>query len=153
MLRFNHMEITVPPGFVAAHGEALYAFLHDVLGFERSIFPGLDFPSLVVKTDPDASQFLFIAENDRPLPMASEDHLGFQLDDEAAVETVLARSLAWQARDARVEVRDMGMLDLEATTTRAIYVRYLLPLWFDVQHIAAKPGFEPDREWKFLPRQ
>lgn len=151
MLRFNHMEITVAPGFIAAHGEDLYAFLHDVLGFERSIFPGLDFPSLVVKTDEDASQFIFIAENAQPLATASEDHLGFQLDDDAAVEEVLARSLDWTTRDSRVEVRDMGLLELEATTTRAVYIRYLLPLWFDVQHIAAKPGFEPARAWQFLP--
>src|SRR6218665_2411492 len=112
MLRFNHMEITVPSGFIAASGEDLYAFLHEVLGFERSVFPGLDFPNLVVKTDPDASQFIFIAENAQPLPLASEDHLGFQLDDEAAVEKVLERSLAWQGRDARVEVRDMAVLKI-----------------------------------------
>lgn len=151
MLRFNHMEITVAPGFVARDGQALYAFLREVLGFERSVFPGLDFPSLVVKTDPDASQFLFIAENDQPLPQASEDHLGFQLDDAAAVEAVLARCRAWRERDPRVEIRDMGVLDLEETATRSIYVRYLLPLWFDVQHIAAKPGHAPTREWQFLP--
>lgn len=153
MLRFNHMEITVSPGFIAREGEALYAFLHEVLGFERSVFPGLDFPSLVVKTDEDASQFLFIAENAQPMLRTAEDHLGFQLDNATAVETVLARSLAWQERDARVEIRDMGVLDLEETTTRAVYIRYLLPLWFDVQHIAAKPGYTPAREWQFLPRR
>jgi hypothetical protein len=153
MLRFNHMEITVPPGFIAQDGESLYAFLHEVLGFERSVFPGLDLPSLVVKTDEDASQFLFIAENAQPLPRASEDHLGFQLDDAASVDAVLVRSRGWQERDPRVEIRDMGVLDLDQTTTRAVYIRYLLPIWFDVQHIAAKPGFAPAREWRFLPRR
>lgn len=150
-MRFNHMELTVAPGFVAENGEALYAFLHEVLDFERSVFPGLDFPSLVVKTDQDASQFLFIAEHPEPLGRASEDHLGFQMDDNDAVEQVLTRARDWQRRDPRVEIRDVGVLDLEATLTRAFYVRYLLPIWFDVQHIQAKRGHEPAFEWRFMP--
>jgi hypothetical protein len=28
-------------------------------------------------------------------------------------------------------------------------VRYLLPLWFDVQCMEYKPGAEPRRAWKF----
>ena len=151
MMRFNHMEITVSPGFVAEHGEDLYRFLHEVLGFAPSVFPGLDFPSLVVKTDPEASQFLFIAENEQPLARASDDHLGLHLDSDAEVEAVLAAAEAFKATDDRVEIRDLGMLELEATTTRAIYVRYLLPIWFDVQHIAHRPGHEPAREWRFAP--
>jgi hypothetical protein len=152
MIRMNHMEITVAPGTIARDGDNLAAFLHDVLGFERSIFPGMEIPYLVVKTDEEASQFLFIAENERPLPPASEDHLGFQLEDIDAVEAALTRTQEWQRRDPRVEIRDMGVLDLEETLTRAIYIRYLLPIWFDVQHIAAKPGFEPAREWCFAQR-
>lgn len=152
MLRMNHMEITVPRGLIEQSGESLMAFLAEVLGFQKSDFPGLDFPHLVVKTDPDASQFLFIAEHDQPLARASEDHLGFQLDSEAQVEQALAAAQAWQERDPRVEIRDMGVLDLEATRTRAVYIRYLLPLWFDVQHISAKPGFEPANEWRFTAR-
>lgn len=152
MLRFNHMEITIPVGLIEQDGENLFAFLHDIFGFERDVFPGLDFPSLVVKTDPEASQFLFISEHEQPLERASEDHLGFQLDSDAEVEAILARCEAWRERDPRVEIRDLGMLDLDKTTTRAFYVRYLLPIWFDVQHIGAKPGFEPARTWQFLPR-
>lgn len=152
MIRFNHMEITVPPGFVAADGENLFAFFEEVLGFERAEFPGLDFPSVVVKTDPDASQFLFIAENAAPLAKASEDHLGMHLDSAIDVEAALARCRIWEERDTRIEIRDLGTLDLEATSTRAFYVRYLLPIWFDVQNIAAKPGYAPSHGWKFVAR-
>ncbi len=151
MIRFNHMEITVPRGFVAAEGDNLVRFLEDVFGFLPSVFPGLDVPYIVMKTDPDATQFLFIPEHDALMQRASDDHLGFHLDSAAAVETLLKKCEDWRGQDPRVEIRDIGILHLEQTATRAIYVRYLLPIWFDIQNIAAKPGFPPARAWQFLP--
>jgi hypothetical protein len=150
MIRLNHAEITVPRGFVAQHHGDLEAFFISVLGFERSAFPGLEESSLVFKTDPDASQFLFIAEHDAPMPRMAEDHLGFHLDSFAEVDAILTRCEAFAARDDRLEIRHFDMLDLTATTTRAFYVRYLLPIWFDIQHIAAKAGHEPTHEWRFV---
>lgn len=151
MIRFNHMEITLPRGFIARDGERLYDFLHEVLGFERSDFPGLETPCLVVKTDAEASQFLFMPEHDTPLPRASEDHLGLHVDSFEQVEAMMAACEAWRERDPRLEIRDFGVLDLEQTRTRAFYVRYLLPIWFDIQHIEAKPGYPPARTWRFGP--
>lgn len=151
MLRFNHMEITVPPGFVARDGDSLLRFFEEIFGFERGAFPGLDDPHLVVTTDPEGSQFLFLAENEVNLSAASEDHLGFHLDSADEVEEVLQRCERFAAEDSRVEIRDLGILDLDQTITRAFYVRYLLPLWFDVQNITAKPGFEVARGWHFGP--
>lgn len=150
MLRFNHMEITLPPGFVARDGENLVRFFEEVFGFQRGAFPGLEDPHLVVSTDPEGSQFLFLAENEVSLPPASEDHLGFHVDTAEEVEELLKRCERYAERDSRVEIRDVGTLDLEKTTTRAFYVRYLLPLWLDVQNIAAKPGHEFSREWRFI---
>ena len=34
-------------------------------------------------------------------------------------------------------------------TTRAFYVRFGLPIWFDVQTQEYAPGSEPARQWKF----
>ena len=150
MLRFNHMEITVPPGFVAQEGENLLRFFEEIFGFERGAFPGLEDPHLVVSTDPEGSQFLFLAENEVSLPAASEDHLGFHVDSADEVEQIMQRCERFAKEDSRVEIRDFGILDLDQTSTRAFYVRYLLPLWFDVQNIAAKPGFEFAREWRFV---
>jgi len=149
VIRFNHIEVTVPRGFVAANTAAMDEFFLQVLGFRRSVFPGLEDSSLVFTTDEEASQFIFIAEHDQPAPPAAEDHLGLHLDDAAAVEAKLAQCEALRARDPRVEIRDFGVLDLEATSTRAFYVRYLLPIWFDIQNICHKPGFEPARAWRY----
>jgi hypothetical protein len=151
MIRFNHAEITVPRGFVAQHCDALHAFLVEIFGFLPSVFPGLAVPSLVFKTDSDASQFLFVAEHDLPISRASDDHLGFHLESDGEVAAALVLCRAWQARDPRVEIREFGALDLEETITHSFYVRYLLPIWFDVQHIAHKKGHEPARRWQFEP--
>src|SRR5688572_18633525 len=151
VIRFNHVEVTVPKGFVAEHGEALLTFVTETFGFLPSVFPGLDVESLLFKSDPDASQFLFVAEHDAPMPRVSDDHLGLHLDSDDEVAAALARCKAWQARDPRVEIREFDTLDLAETTTRSFYVRYLLPIWFDVQHIAHKAGHEPAREWRFEP--
>lgn len=151
MIRFNHMEITVPRGFCALHRREFDAFFLQLFDFLPSVFPGLEESSLVYRTDAAASQFLFIAEHDLPAPKLSDDHLGFHLDSARQVEDRLASCLAFQASHPGMEIRDLGILDLTETRTRAFYVRYLLPLWFDIQHIEYKPGFEPVQAWSFGP--
>ena len=151
MMRFNHIEVTVPAGFVAEHENDLTAFLLEELGFQRSIFPGLTIPHLIFTTDPCSSQFLFIAESEVPVIIRGDDHLGLHLDDESKVQSMLERCERWRSRDPRMEIRALDLLDLEATTTCAFYVRFLLPIWFDVQHIKYKPGFEPSHAWRFVP--
>ena len=151
MIRFNHMEITVPRGYCARHRSDFDAFFLGLFDFLPSVFPGLEESSLVYRTDAAASQFLFIAEHDEPAPRLSDDHLGFHLDSAGEVEDKLAKCLAFQAAHPELEIRDLGILDLTQTSTRGFYVRYLLPLWFDVQHIAYKPGFEPGEAWRFGP--
>ena len=149
MLRINHVELTVPHGFVAANGDAVATFFAAVFGFRRTIFPGLEVAHLVLASDEDGSQFLFLCEAPEPAILRGDDHLGFHLDSEAQVDAALARCQAQQLNDPRVEIRLFEDLDLERTVTRAFYVRYLLPLWIDVQHIRAKPGFAPRRRWHF----
>jgi len=149
MIRLNHAEITVLPGFTQRRRADFDAFFIGVLGFEKSAFPGIEQTSLVYKTDPDASQFLFIAEHEQPMVRVSDDHLGLHLDSEADVADMLARCEAFGADHPELEIRRLDVLDLKATLTYAFYVRYLLPIWFDVQHIAYKPGYEPAREWRF----
>lgn len=152
MLRINHLELTVAQGFVAEHGAGLTQFFAEVFGAHRSLFPGLETPHLVLALDDEASQFLFICEASTPAQLRGDDHIGFHLDDEAAVDAALERCRACQARDPAVAIRLFEDLDLERTVTRAFYVRYLLPIWIDVQHIRAKPGCEPRRTWSFQER-
>jgi hypothetical protein len=48
-----------------------------------------------------------------------------------------------------VQIRLYDDLVLENTTTHAFYVRYGLPIWFDVQHIAYRPEKAPARRWTY----
>ncbi|WP_145727923.1 MULTISPECIES: hypothetical protein [Azospirillaceae] len=149
MLRFNHMELTVQRGFVAAHGADVVRFFTTIFGFRQGAFPGLETPHLILTTDEEASQFLFICESDTPSSAPGDDHLGFHLDTAADIDACLAACRHWQEQEGGVEIRVLDDLDLEQTLTHAFYVRYRLPIWFDIQHIAAKPGFEPARRWRF----
>jgi hypothetical protein len=65
------------------------------------------------------------------------------------VDAKLEACRAWQVRDDRVQIKEYEDLVLEDTTTHAFYVRYGLPLWFDVQHIAYRPDRQPARRWTF----
>lgn len=151
MIRLNHAEITVPPGFTQRRRADFDAFFLGVLGFEESAFPGIEQTSLVYKTDAEASQFLFIAEHEQPMSRVSDDHLGLHVDSAEEVAAMLMRCEAFGADHPELEIRRLDVLDLKATVTHAFYVRYLLPIWFDIQHIAHKPGHAPAREWRFVP--
>ena len=148
-LRFNHMEISMPPGELAVWRKDIAAFYGEVFGFQSIDFPLFDQTCLALQTDAEASQFLLIVEHERSLSAPGFDHLGFHLDSPREVDAKLAACRAWQARDPRVQIKLYDDLVLEATTTHSFYVRYGLPLWFDVQHIAHHEGHQPARHWTF----
>lgn len=149
MLRFNHMEITVPNGTLDREENSLLAFYGEIFGFGHVRIHGFNNRHVVLTTDPEGSQFLYIAEHDRPMIAEGDDHLGFLVESRSEVDRLLAQCRQWQARDPRVQIRPLDDLDLPETYTRAFYLKYLLPLWFDVQVIDYKPGFEPKRCWSF----
>lgn len=152
--RMSHMDITVPRGTLRAHGQTIAAFYADVLGFEAVDFPGAvpDFISpecMMLRSDPDYSQFILLYEHDQPLQVQALDHLGLHFNSAAEVDTVLAKCRAWQDRDPRVELVEKDDIVLEYTVTHAFYMRFLLPLWFDVHHIAFSPEWQPAQNWRY----
>lgn len=148
-LRFNHMEISLPPGALAQWRTDVKAFYGEVFGFQSLDFPLFGQNCLALQTDPEASQFLLIVEHERCMSSPGFDHLGFHVDTREEVDAKLAACRAWQARDRRVQINEYDDLVLEDTTTHAFYVRYGLPLWFDVQHIAYRTDRQPVRRWTF----
>jgi hypothetical protein len=148
-LRFNHMELSLPPGELTRWRKDIAAFYADVFGFQALDFPLFDQMCLALQTDAEASQFLLIVEHPRSMSAPGFDHLGFHLDTPEEVDEKLAACRAWQSRDPRVQIKEYEDLVLEDTTTHAFYVRYGLPLWFDVQHIAYRADKQPERRWRF----
>lgn len=152
MLRFNHMEITVPKGHLDAHRADIREFYSALFGFDSLDVPILGQIGLLLRTDPDTSQFLLITEQTKHLSNPGYDHLGFLCESRAEVDALHAKCKERKAADDRVEIKEYEDLVIGDVTTRAFYVRYLLPLWFDVQVIEYAAGSEPAHVWRFVER-
>ena len=81
----------------------------------------------------DNGDFILLAESDKPMSSPGYDHLGILLDTREEVDEKLARCKAWQAKDDRVQIKEYKDLVTPNLTVHAFYVKYLLPIWFDVQ--------------------
>jgi hypothetical protein len=135
-LRFNHMELTLPKGTLADDGRAdITAFYGEVFGFEALDVPIFDQLGLLLRTDPETSQFLLLMESDTPIDSPGYDHLGFLFDTRDEVDDRLERVKRWQEKDDRIRIKEYEDLHTGSTIVHAFYVRYLLPIWFDVQSI------------------
>lgn len=148
-LRFNHMELTLPEGELTRHREDIRRFYGEVLGFEALDVPILDQTGLLLRSDPETSQFLLLTETEQPLRSPGYDHLGFLFDTRAEVDEIHERCVKWQERDERVRLKEYDDLVAGDVTVHAFYVKYLLPIWFDVQCMEYAEGGEPARRWTY----
>jgi hypothetical protein len=136
--RLNHMEVTVARGTLEALMPSLKSFYCDTLGLvpaHLDAFPG---PHVFLNSEDFKSYFIYVAEHEQPMIVRGDDHLGFHMQDCAAVDRVLSACRSIASTDARMEIRELDDLDLDQTRTHAFYFRYLLPIWFDIQHIEFK---------------
>lgn len=151
-LRFNHMELTLPQGALdGAAREAIGRFYGDLFGWEALEVPILGQQALLLRTDEETSQFVLVAESRKPAEIPGYDHLGLLLDTRAEVDAVLDKARAWRERDPRVQLKEYEDLEQGDVTVHAFYVRYRLPVWFDVQCMEWKPGAAPGRRWSYGP--
>lgn len=148
-LRLNHLQVTIARNTLAGIRDDLLAFYRDALGFGVTQVEAFGPDHLFLTTDPEGSQFIYVAEHDFPAIIRGDDHLGFHVRDREAVDGILAECRAVAARDSRMEIRVLEDLELPQTRTHAFYFRYLLPIWIDVQVIEFRAGCEPRRRWQF----
>jgi hypothetical protein len=149
-LRFNHMELTLPPGGLDdATRSEIKRFYGEVFGWNALDVPILGQQGLLLRTDADTSQFVLIVESKKPVSVPGYDHLGLLLDTRAEVDRALDAIRSWRARDERVQIKEYEDLAQGDVTVHAFYVRYLLPIWFDVQCMEWKHGAEPARRWSY----
>jgi hypothetical protein len=148
-VRFNHMELTVPRGHLTPERRAeLTAFYGGVLGWETrdvEIVGGLQF-----LMRPDEGQFILVAESGKPMDAPGYDHLGLLCETRDEVDELLEQCRRWQEKDDRLELKLYDDLHTGNVVVRAFYVRYLLPIWFDIQVIEHAPGSEPARRWRYV---
>ena len=117
--RFNHMELTLPKGALAAAREDIRAFYADLFGWDALDVPILKQTGLLLRTDPETSQFLLLTEQRAHLSSPGFDHLGMLCDSRAEVDELLRRAKEWQERDARVEIKEYEDLVTGPVTTHA----------------------------------
>jgi len=147
-MRFNHMELTFEPGTLTPQfRKEVDDFYCGVLGWEA-----LD--TVVVNQEchllrPDDGQFILLAESSKPMASPGYDHLGLLLETRAEVDDVLARCKEFAAQDDRLRIKEYQDLVGPTITVHAFYVKYLLPIWFDVQCMEWPAGNEPARRWAY----
>lgn len=148
-LRFNHMELTLPPGTLARDRDAIVDFYGAVFGFDAIDVPLFDNAGLLLRTDEETSQFLLLMEQDVHLQSPGYDHLGFLFESRAEVDEKLDLCKQWQRKDDRVRLKEYDDLVIPPTTTHAFYVQYLLPIWFDIQVVEYEEGTGPQKNWVY----
>ncbi len=149
-LRLNHLQVTIPRNTLGQMRNDLLAFYQEALGFGVTQVEAFGPDHLFLTTDPEGSQFIYVAEHDFPAIIRGDDHLGFHVRDRTVVDEILKECRAVAARDPRMEIRVLEDLELPQTSTHAFYFRYLLPVWIDVQVIEFRPGCAPKRRWQFI---
>ena len=149
-MRFNHMELTFGEGQLTDELRAeITTFYSEVLGWSSMDVEVVGQNALLLAADEEVSQFILLAESPKPIQSPGYDHLGVLLETRAEVDDVLAKCRAWQERDDRVQIKDYGDLDQEVVVVRAFYVKYLLPIWLDIQCMEWADGCAPARKWSY----
>jgi hypothetical protein len=132
-MRFNHMELTFPPGTLTTE------FREEVDAFYGSVFGWIGVDTEVVGQlchillSEEAQQFILLAESDKPMQSPGYDHLGLLFGTRAEVDDKLDQCKRYQEKDDRVRIKEYDDLVIGDLTTYAFYVKYLLPIYFDVQ--------------------
>ena len=132
-MRFNHMELTFPRGTLTTE------FREEVDAFWGGVFGWTGVDTEVVGQlchillSEEAQQFILLAESNKPMQSPGYDHLGLLFSTRAEVDDKLDECKRFQEKDDRVQIREYDDLVTGDLTTHAFYVKYLLPIYFDVQ--------------------
>ena len=147
-MRFNHMELTFPIGALTEEMRAeINGFYADVLGWTTADVPLLGQTTYFMA--PDDGQFILLAESEKPIQSPGFDHLGLLMETRAEVDEMYQHCQKFQARDDRMKIKNYDDLVTGPVTVRAFYVKYLLPIYFDIQCLEYESGSEPERNWKY----
>jgi hypothetical protein len=137
-MRFNHMELTFPVGTLTKE------FREEVDSFYGSVFGWGATATEVVGQQchillPDPEQFILLAESSKPMSSPGYDHLGLLQESREEVDRLLVECERYADKDDRVRIVHYEDLKYPGLTVHAFYVKYLLPIYFDVQSMEREP--------------
>jgi len=150
-MRFNHMELTVPRGTLDERGGRadISRFYGEVFGWGSIDVELFEQKNLLLHTDDEVSQFLLLSESDEPMQSPGFDHLGVLVETRAEVDGLLERCQEYAERDERVALKKYDDLDQQVVVIHAFYVKYILPIYFDIQCMEWRADAVPKRRWTF----
>ena len=148
-MRFNHMELSFERGTLSQEfRDEVDAFYCDVLGW-RSLDTEV-VGQLCHLLLPDDGQFILLAEGKQPMSSPGYDHLGLLMDTREEIDVIRDECQRFADKDDRMRLKIYDDLVGPTVTTHAFYVKYLLPIWFDVQCIERTGGPEPEHRWEYV---
>ena len=131
-MRFNHMELTFARGTLTPEfREEVDVFYGSVFGWKSTDTEVIGQLCHLLQPDPD--QFILLAEGDKPISSPGYDHLGLLQDTRQEVDDMLDACKRYAEKDSRVQIKEYKDLVYPNLVVHAFYVKYLLPIWFDVQ--------------------
>jgi hypothetical protein len=132
------MELTFPLGTLTQQfREEVDAFYGSVFGWSATDTEVVGQQCHLLLPDPD--QFILLAESSKPMSSPGYDHLGLLQDSREEVDQLLAECERYADKDDRVKIVHYQDLEYPGLTIHAFYVKYLLPIYFDVQCMERKP--------------
>jgi len=130
---FNHVAISVPSDLLDETGRAgLLAFYGDVFGWDEMPTLTKDRELFVLRCGSN-EQFVYLTASEAPMRCPPLDHVGLSVATPPELDGMLERARAWKARDPDVEIVERGLEDYGFLRLHNFYVRYRLPLMFEVQ--------------------
>jgi len=133
-MRFNHMELTFPVGTLDdVYRKEVDAFYGDVFGWTGVDTEVVGQLAHVMLTSSGNGDFILLAESPKPISSPGYDHLGMLQDTREEVDELLEKCRRWREKDDRVQLKEYKDLVTGDLVVHAFYVKYLLPIYLDVQ--------------------
>ena len=133
-MRFNHMELTFAQGTLDdGFRKEVDAFYRDVFGWTGTDTEVVGQLCHLLLTGSESGDFILLAESPKPMSSPGYDHLGLLQGTRAEVDERLERCRRWRDKDERVQLKEYEDLVYGDLVVHAFYVKYLLPIYFDVQ--------------------
>jgi hypothetical protein len=130
-VRFDHIELSVPVGSLTTTlREELDDFYGSIFGWSGSDIDVAGHACRLLLCG--SNQFIQVLESERPLDSPGFDHVGLLFDSRQEVDDLLDACERYAEKDDRVSVERREDLRYPGLTVHSFYVRYLLPLFFDV---------------------
>jgi hypothetical protein len=143
------MELTFERGSLDGGMRAdIDAFYGDVFGWQAKDLDLLGQQCHFLRID--EGQFILLAESGKPISSPGYDHLGLLMDTRADVDEALDKVQRFKEKDDRVQIKLYDDLPTANGAVHAFYVKYLLPIYFDVQVIEYNAGSSPEHSVQWV---